>query len=174
MKSFFCDLERRRNLFILFILFIWINYLLSSFLPKDYALDLKFAYTAEEAYQALSHLSPKEIELYRFGVWSLDMPYLLIYFLFFSALLKRLWGGGRYYVIPMFISLMDLAENFLLLGILSKYPNRQETLVWICSVFSTLKWIAVGFLILWILGGVLNFFVSRRKSMVSSVESEFN
>lgn len=174
MKSIFCDLERRRNLFVLFILFVWINYLLSSYLPKEYALDLKFAYSAEEAYQSLNHLSPKEIDLYRFGVWSLDMPYLLIYFLFFSALLKRLWGGRRYFVVPMFIAVMDLVENFLLLGILSSYPDERTTLVWICSGFSTLKWVAVGFLILLILGGLWSFFVSKRKSMVSSVESEFN
>ncbi len=174
MRSFFCDLESRRNLVILFLLFLWINYLLSSFLPKDYALDLKFAYTVEEAYQSLSNLNAEEIELYRFGVWSLDMPYLVIYFLFFSALLKRLWGGHRYFLIPLTIALMDLVENFLLMGILGAYPERMEVAVWVCSFFSTGKWIAVGVMILSILGGVWNSFFSRKKSILTSVKSEFN
>jgi len=114
-------------------------------------------------------MSNTSFNIYQFGLWALDMPYLLIYFLFFAALLKRLWGGKRYYVVPMVISIMDLAENILLLRILSRYPAREDVLVWLCSGFSTLKWVAVGLLILGILGGLFNFFVIRKKGMVTSI-----
>lgn len=174
MKSIFSDLERRRNLFILFIAFLWINYLLSSFLPKEHALDLKFAYSVEEAYQSLSHLSLDEINLYSFGIWSLDMPYLLIYFLFFSALLKRLWGGNRYFIIPLAIAGFDLFENMLLLRILGFFPERYEVLVSICSIFSTAKWLSVGILIICLGAGAWNYLVSRKKVCSISLESEFD
>lgn len=170
MRMIFYPFERGRNLLLLLLLFIWVNTLLSSFLPKDHALDLKFAYTVEEAYHSLNQLDPDQREIYIFGVWALDMPYLIIYFFFFSGLLRFLHGNRKFYWVPLLISLTDFIENLLLLRILKLFPDTQSGLVRLCSFFTTSKWIFVGGLVICLLMGVWSFLSQRKKTSSSSQE----
>ena len=63
---------KKNHLIILFALVILFNVLLSFFMPKDQALDLKFAYTFGEAYQSIETMDLETRQIYRLGVWTLE------------------------------------------------------------------------------------------------------
>ncbi|PZV87487.1 hypothetical protein CLV31_101364 [Algoriphagus aquaeductus] len=171
MNTLFEFLSKGKNLFLLALIFIGFNLLLTHFMPKEYALDLKFAYTVEEAYLSLGHLDQGQRDLYRLGVWSLDMPYMLVYTLFFMGVLSRIWNSWKYSWLPIAISLMDFFENILILRILKIYPSQDVTLVRFASFFSTSKWLLVGVLLVFGVVGLGYWLVQRGYSQANSTEA---
>jgi hypothetical protein len=146
MQSLFLFLSKWRNLLLLFCLFLLANFLLGKYMPKEHALDLKFAYTEEEAYAAMNQLTIEEQQQYKFGILALDMPYLLIYGMFFSGILFKLWKRKWFVLIPAIIMVMDFFENFMVIKILNLLPDQRATLALLASIFTTSKWIAIGVL----------------------------
>lgn len=162
MKSFFEKISTRLVLIILALFFIWFNLMLNQFLSKDHALDLKFAYSVEEAYISLGQLSLDQRQLYRFGLWALDMPYLLFYSLFFSGILFRIWGVGKVVLLPFWVAFFDFLENLMILRILKVFPRHEDFLAIWASVFTTLKWILVVVVLLAIIIGIFKTFYFRK------------
>lgn len=171
MNSVYSFLSKWKNLLLLFCLFILANVLLGQFMPKDHALDLMFAYSPDEAYASLDQLSAEQRRLYSFGLWALDMPYLLIYGLFFSGILIKLWGRRGFVWIPISIMIMDFFENILALNILYFLPERHDSLAFLASIFTTSKWILVGVLAIAVILGLFYLMVSRFFSKESSVKA---
>lgn len=171
MKSLFQFLSKGRNLILLFCLFLLFNCLLNSFMPKEYALDLKFAYSVQEAYGALEQLDSNQREIYRFGIWIFDMPYMVVYCLFCSGILIKLWKNKKTAWLPVAILVMDLFENLMVLRILKLYPVQNETLAILASGFTTAKWVFVGILVLVLLSGLFFLFGTRKYSSVNSAEA---
>ncbi|MBN7813182.1 hypothetical protein J0A68_19660 [Algoriphagus sp. H41] len=68
MKLLFQSLSNWGNILLLFSLFLLFNALLGSFLSKEHALDLMFAYSAEDAYAAPGQLSAEQLSAYEFGI----------------------------------------------------------------------------------------------------------
>jgi hypothetical protein len=157
MKSLFAFLDKSKNLLLLACLFLLFNFLLGHFMPKEFALDLKFAYSADEAYLALGSMNWELRKVYRAGVWFLDMPYMLIYTLFFTGILLKLWRTKRVVWLTLSIFLMDLIENILVLRLLKTFPGRSEILAMMCSCFSTAKWTLVTIMVLMIFIGLVNY-----------------
>lgn len=133
-------------------------------MPKEYALDLKFAYSVDEAYTAMSHLTIEEQQRYKFGILALDMPYLLVYGLFFSGILVKLWKRKRVVLIPVSIMVMDFFENLLVIQIIDLLPNQSATLATFASIFTTSKWILIGVLALAIITGLVFSLLARSKN----------
>jgi hypothetical protein len=156
MKSLFVFLGKGKNLLLLACLFLLFNFLLSHFIPKEYALDLKFAYSADEAYLALGSMNWELRNVYRVVVWFLDMPYIFVYTLLFTGILLKLWRSRKVVWLTLSIFLMDLLENLLVLRLLKTFPGRSEVLAILCSFFSTSKWTLVIIMVLMIFIGLVN------------------
>ncbi|GAA0879646.1 hypothetical protein GCM10009119_26150 [Algoriphagus jejuensis] len=171
MKLLFQFLSKWGNLLLLFCLFLLFNILLSSFLPKEYVLDLMFAYSSEEAYAALGHLNPSQIHRYKIGIWILDMPYLGIYCLLFSGLMIQIWKNHTTAWLPVAVAAMDLFENLSVLRILGLYPRQNEIWTAIASFFSTSKWVLVGVLIFALVFGLIFSVFSKRNFFEKSTEA---
>lgn len=171
MKLLFQFLSKGKNLLLLFCLFVLFNFLLSSFMPKEYALDLKFAYSVEEAYTAIGHLDLDQRQIYRFGIWVFDMPYMVVYCLLFSGILMKLWKNKTTAWIPLSVFVMDLFENLAVLRILKLYPVQNDSLAILASCFSTTKWVLVGILILALFTGLFLILSSRKYTPVNSAEA---
>lgn len=139
-------------------------------MPKEYAFDLKFAYTVEEAYAAMSQLTIEEQQRYKFGILALDMPYLVIYGLFFSGILVKLWKSKWIVLIPVLIMVMDFFENLMVIQILNLLPDQSATLATLASIFTTSKWILIGVLAGFIILGMVRLLFSRLISVAHSEE----
>lgn len=149
---------------MLFGFIIIANVLLGKYMPKDQALDLKFAYTPDEAYAAIAELDSEEVSHYRLGILAFDMPYLVFYWLFFSGILLKLWRNKWFVLIPTSIAIFDFFENVTVLQILKIFPVQNERLAVVASVSSTGKWIMVGVLGLSIIVGLIFLILKRAKS----------
>lgn len=170
MKQFFQLLSKPGSLFLLACLFLLFNVLLSSTLPKEHALDLMFAYSADEAYEALAKMDLSQRETYRIGIWTLDMPYMAVYFLLFSGLLIRVLKRNKVAWLPFGILVMDLFENLSVLKILALYPVQNMSLASIASVFTTSKWVLVAVLLVVFVFGIVSRLISRKYSASKSAE----
>jgi hypothetical protein len=171
MNSVYAFLSKWKNLLLLFCLFILANVLLGRFMPKDHALDLMFAYSADEAYASLEQLNAEQQKLYSFGLLALDMPYLFIYGLLFSGILMKLWKKKFTTWIPVSIMIMDFFENILILNILHLLPERHDGLATLTSIFTTFKWILIGVLAISVIAGLFSLTISRFFSKESSVKT---
>lgn len=140
-------------------------------MPKDYALDLMFAYTPEEAFMALSHLDLEQRKLYRFGIWALDMPYMIIYCFLFSGFLLKIYNNKKMVLLPATIMLMDFFENITVLRMLKLFPIQDNSLALIASSFTTLKWVLVGMLVGLIVYGLISVLNARFFSNSGSEEA---
>jgi hypothetical protein len=137
-------------------------------LPKKHALDLMFAYSAEDAYAALAQLDGDQLSVYSVGIWVLDMPYIVIYGLLFTGLLLKIWKRTVVVWLPLGIATMDLFENLSISRILYLFPLRQEFLVTVASFFTTSKWTMVGFLVLSIFCGLISSIAYRKRFFAKS------
>ncbi len=139
-------------------------------MPKDYALDLKFAYTYWEAIQSISAMDLETRNLYKLGIWMLDFPYLFIYSLFLFGVLHKLFGKRPIIFLPFLIAGIDLLENISVTAILNSFPTSSHLLVLLASFFTTCKWVLVGGALLSILIGVIKFFVAKKYPVHSKSE----
>lgn len=162
MKTLFLFLSNGRNLILLFCLFLLFFFLLSSFIPREHALDLRFNYSVEEAYDALGKLDSDQRDAYRIGIWVLDLPYMVVYFLLFSGILLKLLNNKRTLWIPSSIFVMDLFENLLVYRMLEIYPVQSEMLATMASFFTTTKWVMAVVLVVFLIGGIFYFIRSRK------------
>lgn len=162
MLKFFKLMNSWLNLGILTCLLFLFLFLLSSLLPADKVLDLRFAYSVQEAYEIIGMLDLETRKIYRFGIWALDLPYMFIYGLLFSGLLYKIWNTPKVLVLPLGIVLMDFFENLMVLRILKIYPLENHLLATLASLFTTSKWLLVGLMVLTILFGLMNNFFTRK------------
>lgn len=172
MKSAFLNLSKGKNLLFLGCLFLLFNLLMSHFMPKEHALDLKFAYSVEDAYLSLGSLDLESRQNYRWGIWLLDMPYMVVYSLLFSGVLLRLWRNRKLIIFPVGIFLLDFFENLLILRMLRIFPAGNDFLATFSSVFTTCKWLLIVAMLCIVGVGILNFLFSPKYSSLKSPETE--
>ena len=163
---------KKTHLFILFGLTLSFNILLTLFMPKEYALDLKFAYSFTEALQSLQQMDLKTRELYEIGVWALDFPYLVVYSLFFAGVLYRLFDKKTFVFLPFGVALMDVFENILVLRILQNFPDLTQSLVFSASIFTTAKWVLVAIMMTLVIVGLVRMIILKKYSLQSQSEVE--
>jgi hypothetical protein len=131
-------------------------------LPADKVLDLRFAYSVQEAYEAIGMLDLETRRIYRIGIWALDLPYMFIYGLLFSGLLFKIWDTQKVLILPIGVVLMDFFENLMVLRILKIYPLENQVLATFASFFTTCKWLLVALMVLTIFYGLFHNFFLRK------------
>lgn len=170
-NTIFTSLGKRSVLILLTFLFLLFNILLNYFLSSEYALDLKFAYSVDQAYDSIGNLSKPDREIYKFGILALDFPYMIVYGLLTSGLTFCLWKNKWIVLIPVSIMFFDLIENILIISILNNYPNEKPALAILASSATTSKWLFVGVLFLSFLIGGLRLVRFKRNHSFSIIES---
>ena len=153
-------LATRRNVLILLALEILMNAVvlpiagarIQAFSGGVGPLDLRFAYTADQAFAALTAYGPTGREFYLLIELTADVLYPIIYSLFFSLAILFFWerAGGRWPILARlallpFVGLIaDYLENAGLITLLLNYPAQLPTLALLTSLFTSIKWIMAG------------------------------
>lgn len=163
MGSIFKKLDNPVNLLVLFVLFISLYLLLNYFIPRDLALDLQFAYSANEAYESLKTMGAEVRERYLVVIWILDTAYMLVYLLLFSGLIVRCLKSRSLAVFPLAIFILDLFENITVTLLLLKFPEESQTFGYMASFFTTTKWLAVGFFSVIFLSSLVRCYILRNQ-----------
>ncbi|MEK7661378.1 MAG: hypothetical protein AAB680_05000 [Pseudomonadota bacterium] len=137
------------NCFIVLWLIPWS---LAHWMPghANNLLDLKFAYSADDAAATIASFGDAARAGYRRFALSVDLIWPIGYGLQFAwiiALLKRkarhaMAACPFYPIITMFV--LDLLENSTVALLVTIFPTQPEILGWAVSAFTTTKWLAFG------------------------------
>jgi hypothetical protein len=160
MTALLDRLERhatRRNVLLLLAMFLVIN---AGLLPlagerlEAYSggvgpLDLRPAYTADEAYTSLAAYGDEGRRFYLLLLLTVDLIYPVVYSLFFSLTivycLRQVLAADhtlqRAALLPWVSLLADFVENAGLAWLLLNYPNRLDGVAVLTSTVTTIKWI---------------------------------
>ena len=147
----------RRNILVLLVVFLIFNV---GILPiagariESYSggvgpLDLRPAYTAEEAYTSLAAYGEEGRRFYLLVELTVDLLYPVAYTLFFSLTivycLRQVLPAGhtlqRAALLPWVGMLADFVENAGIAWLLLNYPNRLDNVAVFTSTVTTIKWI---------------------------------
>ncbi len=144
METIFKKLGKPSILLVLSALFILLNLLLGHFMPMNLALDMQFAYSANEAYTSLKSMGSTVRENYIIVIWVLDSAYMVVYLLLSCSLIVRVLNVRSLIVLPFLVFILDLFENLAVTILLLRFPSESQILGFIASFFTTTKWLVVG------------------------------
>ncbi len=126
-------------------------------------LDLKFAYTPQQAYQLIDSYSEETRQQYMVGEMTKDLAYPVVYTLFMSISLMRLFPGKwKLAWSPYTIFFFDILENIGIITLLLNYPNKLTTVAWFTSVFTSSKWVMVLIVVALMLGGLVQKLLTKQ------------
>jgi hypothetical protein len=130
---------------------------------KNVVLDLRFGFSVEKAYQVLSSYSASGRNIYLFTEIIIDTLYIAVYTVAFSFLLslffQKSFSNNHYFhrfnIFPFLLGISDLVENFGIVAMLIKFP---EKLIWaakLASAASLTKWSCTLFNLLLLFTGII-------------------
>lgn len=163
METFFKKLSKPSNLLGLFSLFVLFNILLKRFMPKNLALDIRFAYSANEAYDLIRIMGESTREKYLIVIWTLDTPYMFIYFLLLLGLVSKILKQKKFLVLPFVIVGLDFFENVFVSSLLVSFPLENQFLGYFASFFTTTKWLFVGLCMAFLVIGLIRNYVLKNQ-----------
>ncbi|MEB2777584.1 hypothetical protein SYJ56_19870 [Algoriphagus sp. D3-2-R+10] len=163
MKTIFKFLDKPSNLVILFALFLFFNFLLISFISPYQVLDLRFAYSANEAFKVIKNMGESMRGKYLFVIWALDSPYMIVYLLLLIGLIRKLWKQKKFLILPFIIAGLDLFENIMVSSLLLSFPFESKLLGYFASFFTTTKWLCVGVCVVFLIVGLVRNYVFRKE-----------
>jgi hypothetical protein len=158
MNNFIVKNANRKNALILLGMVILINVLLVLSMvgnPDLKPLDLQLSYSPEKAYELISAYNEKDRFQYILVEITLDLIYPIVYALLFSFILFLLHKDAQIAKFPFLITILDLIENGGIVTMLASYPNELHGVASFTSIFTTLKWIAIGLTVILIFWGIL-------------------
>lgn len=155
-------MERKRAVLIIGLaVIILINVVIMPlFGNTSSALDLRLYYSIQDVSQLLSGITSQSRNMKIFGTLLVDTPYAIFYGFYFSYFLKSVLRVKHWIVFsPFAITFFDILENITLSMIYWKFPEISSEMVYIASLFTTLKWLSV-FLVLLL---VIYFLLLKRR-----------
>lgn len=134
-------------------------------------LDMKFSYTADEAYSLFDALGADGRSFCLTRISPLDMIYPAAYTMFFIALLafiiKKIFPKNNKMMvlslIPIVGGLFDYLENIMVIIMLNNYPTLLTGIVHTANVFTIIKWTSFPVTISLIVIGLVILLIRRNK-----------
>ena len=147
------------------IIFVLLNIcgLIFLFLPHNIfanMLDLELFYSKENVIENFSTMGPDGRSIYVLSSILLDTVYPILYLsLFLGAYFKLFRSSKAILLVPVTAFSFDILENLQITRLNLNFPNINETHVYLSSMTTSLKWIAIAITVLVLIYGI----IKRRK-----------
>ncbi len=147
------------------IIFVLLNIcgLIFLFLPHNIftnMLDLELYYGKENVVRNLNAIGPDGRSVYVLSSLILDTFYPILYTsLILGAYVKLLKSSKAILFIPLIAFSFDILENLQITRLVLNFPNINETHVFLASMSTSFKWIAISIAISVLIYGI----IKRRK-----------
>ena len=107
-------------------------------------LDLELFYSKENVVENFSTMGPDGRSIYVLSSLLLDTVYPILYLsLFLGAYFKLFRGSKAILLVPIIAFSSDILENLQITRLNLNFPNISETHVYLSSMTTSLKWIAI-------------------------------
>ena len=137
--------------------------LIFLFLPHNIfvnMLDLELFYSKETVVNNFSAMGPDGRSIYVLSSLLLDTVYPILYLsLFLGAYFKLFRSSKAILLVPISAFSFDILENLQITRLNLNFPNINETHVYLSSMTTSLKWIAIAITVLVLIYGI----IKRRK-----------
>jgi hypothetical protein len=139
--------------------------------------DARFNYSPSTLYTLFAACGQSGRQLYALSEVTIDLIYPILYTLLLSLLIRltviRAFPDSsvlkRLSLLPFVMLLSDYAENFSLLVLSLRYPSGMDWLAQMASLFTSIKWTTLGFIVGSILLGVVALVIKRTKSIYETM-----
>jgi len=123
-------------------------------------LDLEFFYSKENVIENFSTMGPDGRSIYVLSSLLLDTVYPILYLsLFLGAYFKLFTSSKAILLVPITAFSFDILENLQITRLNFNFPNINETHVYLSSMTTSLKWIAIAITVSILMYGI----IMRRK-----------
>ena len=123
-------------------------------------LDLEFFYSKENVIENFSTMGPDGRSIYVLSSLLLDTVYPILYLsLFLGAYFKLFRSSKSILLVPITAFSFDILENLQITRLNLNFPNINETYVYLSSMTTSLKWIAIAITVSVLMYGI----IKRRK-----------
>ena len=123
-------------------------------------LDLELFYNKENVVENFSIMGPDGRSIYVLSSLLIDTVYPILYLsLFLGAYFKLFRSSKAILFVPVIAFSFDILENLQITRLNLNFPNINETHVYLASMTTSLKWIAIAITVLVLIFGI----IKRRK-----------
>ena len=123
-------------------------------------LDLELFYSKENVIENFSTMGPDGRSIYVLSSLLLDTVYPILYLsLFLGAYFKLFRSSKAILLVPIIAFSFDILENLQITRLNLNFPNINETYVYLSSMTTSLKWIAIAITVSVLMHGI----IKRRK-----------
>ena len=123
-------------------------------------LDLELFYSKENVIENFSTMGPDGRSIYVLSTLLLDTVYPILYLsLFLGAYFKLFRSSKVILFVPVTAFSFDILENLQITRLNLNFPNINEAHVYLSSMTTSLKWIAIAITVLVLIYGI----IKRRK-----------
>ena len=143
------------------IIFVLLNIcgLIFLFLPHNIftnMLDLELFYSKEDVVRNFNELGPDGRSVYVLSSLILDTLYPILYTsLILGAYVKLFKSSAAILCIPLIAFSFDILENLQITRLVLNFPNVNETHVYLASMSTSFKWIAISIAISVLIYGII-------------------
>tara|TARA_B110001454_G_C12382029_1_gene293069 strand:- start:102 stop:548 length:447 start_codon:yes stop_codon:yes gene_type:complete len=124
-------------------------------------IDLKFTYSCETAYNFIENYTNESRQKYMLGEIVIDTVYPIVISLFLSFSLFLIYRDIDLAMIPFLITIVDYLENIGIMCMLYYYPIRIDSLAWVISGLTTLKWVLFGLCVGVVVFGAMGMLIKK-------------
>ena len=123
-------------------------------------LDLKLFYSKEDVIKTFIAIGPDGRSIYTLSSLLLDTAYPILYTSLFLGAYSKLFRSSKVILlVPITAFSFDILENLQITRLNLNFPNINETHVYLSSMATSLKWIAIAITVSVLMYGIIN----RRK-----------
>ena len=123
-------------------------------------LDLELFYSKENVVENFSTMGPDGRSIYVLASLLIDTLYPILYLSLFLGAYSKLFRSSRaILLVPITAFSFDILENLQITRLNLNFPNINETHVNLCSMTTSLKWIAIAITVSVLMYGI----IKRRK-----------
>ena len=159
MISKYLELVSKTKFQITIFVLLNICGLIFLFLPHNIfanMLDLELFYSKETVVKNFSAMGPDGRSIYVLSSLLLDTVYPILYLsLFLGAYFKLFRSSKAILLVPVTAFSFDILENLQITRLNLNFPNINETHVYLSSMTTSLKWIAIAITVSVLMYGII-------------------
>jgi len=157
--------------FTVFIVLVlpYVSSLTEEMTHSTFSPDTGFFYSIEDFNQAMIQYGQTGRNFYILMRWTFDVIWPMVYFTFFTTILfhlssKHIKNQNYIILVPIAAVIMDLLENLLASINVGIFPNQAVFLLRMLQVFSMLKWISIGLILIAIIYLLILYSIQKTKN----------
>lgn len=131
-------------------------------------IDLTFGFNPQRTLQMVADYGDAGRGYYRQLEMTIDLAYPLVYAFLFSVLITLIYRRlnsapvRHLNMVPFFAMAFDFLENFVIIQLLTHYPEQSVLMATLCEIFKLLKWLMLGLIIFLVVAGLLKLLFRRK------------